>query len=149
MESNDDLLEPDVIFWNSPLKWVILMYSMGLFTLFYFGFKWYLAPPSCEQTVKKYNEMEYKIVIQKNNSTKFHFKITGKELSTGKNVNIDERNSPFLQINKLVETGDTLAKQKGSLEFSLFKTKKIVKFVGLKLKCTENLQKPIEFIARQ
>lgn len=125
------------------------MYSMGLFTLFYFGFKWYLAPPSCEETVKKYHEMAYNVVIQKNNSTNYHFKIAGKELSTGRNVIIEERNSPFFQISKWIETGDTLAKQKGSLEFSLLKNKKIIKFVGLKLKCTQDLQKPITFTARR
>jgi hypothetical protein len=137
MNNDEDLLPPDVIFWNSPLKWAILIYMILLFSLFYFGFKWYLKPVDCETLVKQYKDMNYSILIEKNQSNNFNFKIVGQELIKQKKVKIEEKNSPFLQIINHIEIGDTLEKVKGSLKFSLLKKQDIIEFDGLKVKCIE------------
>lgn len=143
MENDNDLISPDVIFWNSPLKWVILISVLLLFTLFYLGFKWYEKPYECEALVKKYSEMKYNVVIEKNQSNNFNLKIIGQELSNKNIVKIEEKNSPFLQIINQIEIGDTLKKEFGSLKFILLKKQNIIEFDGLKVKCIETRNKAI------
>ena len=82
------LIEPDVIFWRTPLKWIVLFNIIILFVLLYF-----VVYDSNNRGFKK---IEYKILISQICIQNEKVVLVGKNLNTQKKMILSNKSTLFL-----------------------------------------------------